>query len=83
MLAHDGLNGFGGLICVVKRDSGDVVMEDMSLDDAVQELAANETKLAIYRSSSTTSIVPCLRLIVRKRRIGMLEKGDGHFKDTY
>lgn len=54
-------------------------MENMGFDDAVEELPADETKLAIYRSSSTTGKVPRVRFIMWKRRIGVLEKGDGHF----
>lgn len=53
-------------------------MENMGFDDAVEELSADETKLAIYRSGSTAGEVPRVRFVMGKRRIGVLEKGDGH-----
>ena len=56
------------------------MMKDVGLDDAMQELAANETKLAINRSCCATSEVPDMRFVMGERRVGMLEEGDGDFR---
>lgn len=77
VLAHDGLDGLGGLVGVVEGDGGDVVVEDVGLDDAVEDLAANEAELAVNGSGGTTSEVPGLAGVVREGRVGVLEVGDG------
>lgn len=81
MLPHDRLDGFRRLICVIEWDCGNIVMKNVGFDNAVEKLAANKTKFAIYRSSSTTGVGPGMGLIMRERRIGMLEVGDGDFED--
>lgn len=81
MLPHDRLDGFRCLICVIEWDCGNIVMKNVCFDNAVKKLAANKTKLAIYRSSSTTGVGPGMGLIMRKRRVSMLEVGDGDFED--
>lgn len=53
-------------------------MENMGFDDAVEEVPTDESKLTIYRSGSTANKVPRVRFVMGKRRIGVLEKGDGH-----
>jgi hypothetical protein len=58
VLAHDGLDGLGGLVGVVEGDGGDVVVEDVGLDDAVEDLAADETELAVNGGGGTTGKVP-------------------------
>jgi hypothetical protein len=77
VLAHDGLDGLGGLVGVVEGDGGDVVVEDVGLDDAVEDLATNEAELAVNGSGGATSEVPGLAGVVRKGRVGVLEVGDG------
>ena len=77
VLAHDWLDGLGGLIGVVERNGGDVVMEDVSLDDTVEELATNESKLTIDGSGGTTGKVPRVCVVVRKRWVSVLKVGDG------
>jgi len=77
--AHDRLDRFGRLICVVEWDSANVVVEDMGLDDTVQKLAADETKFAVDGCGCTSSVVPAGRGVVRKARIGVLEVGDSHY----
>lgn len=41
-------------------------MENMGFDDAVEKVPADETKLAIYCSSSTAGKVPRLRFVMGK-----------------
>jgi len=77
VLAHDRLDGLGGLVGVVKGDGGDVVVEDVGLDDAVEDLATNEAELAVNGSGGATSKVPGLAGVVREGRVGVLEVGDG------
>ena len=74
--AHDRLDGLGGLIGIVEGDRAHVVMQDVGLDDAVEDVAADEAKLTIDRGSSPASEVPGLTGVVRKGGIGVLEVGD-------
>lgn len=82
MTAHDGLDGLGGLVSVVEGDGGDVVVEDVGLDDAVEDLAADETELAVNGGGGATGEVPGLAGVVGKRRIGVLEVGDSDLKNV-
>lgn len=77
MAAHDGLNGLGGLVGVVEGDGADVVVKDVGLDDAVEEVAADEAELAVDGGSAATDVVPLLSGVVGERGVGVLEEGDG------
>lgn len=77
VLAHDGLDGLGGFVGVVEGDGGDVVVENVGLDDAVEDLAADEAKLAVDGGGGATSEVPGLAGVVGKGGVGVLEVGDG------
>jgi len=77
VLAHDGLDGLGGLVSVVEGNGGDVVVKNVGLNDAVEDLAADETELAVNGSGGTTSEVPGLAGVVREGRVGVLEVSDG------
>ena len=50
----------------------------MSLDDAVEELSADEAELAIDGGCCATCKIPSLRLVMRERRISVLEVCDGN-----
>lgn len=78
VLAHDLLDGLGGLVGVVEGDGGDVVVEDVGLDDAVEEVAADEAELAVNSRGGTTDEVPLLSGVVGERGVGVLEVGDGN-----
>jgi hypothetical protein len=52
-------------------------VQDVGLDDSVEKLSADEPKLAINGGSSATDEVPLLGVVVRKGRVGVLEKGNG------
>lgn len=80
VLAHDGLDGLGGLVGVVKGDAADVVVQDVGLDDAVEEVATNEAELAVNRGGRAANKVPLLGRVVRERGVGVLEEGDGHWR---
>ena len=77
MLAHDGLDGVGGLIGVVEGDCADVVVQDVGFDDAVEELAANEAELTVDGGGGPTGEIPGGALVVGKGGVGVLEVGDG------
>lgn len=79
VLAHDGLDGLGSLIGIVKGDAADVVVQDVGLDDAVEEMSADEAHLAINGGSSAADKVPLIVGVVRKGRIGVLEESDGNY----
>ena len=78
MLAHHWLDGFSSLIGVVERDGGDVMVQDVSLDDAVEQLTADEAELAIDGRCGAAGKVPGRAVVVRERRVGVLEVGDGN-----
>lgn len=80
MMAHDLLDGFSGFISIIKGDGADIVVENVGFDDAVQELAADESKFTIDSSSGSTGEIPCLRLIVGKGWVGVLQEGDGNWR---
>jgi len=63
---------------VVERNCADIVVQDVSLDDSVKQLSTNETKFSIDRGSRSSSVRPALASVVRKRRVGVLEIGDGN-----
>lgn len=75
---HDGLNGLGGLVRVVEGDGADVVVQHMSLDNAVHQVAANEAKLSVDGGGGAAHEVPFVRRVVWKRWVGMLEICDGN-----
>lgn len=75
--SHDGLDGLGGLVCVVEGDGGNVVVEDVGLDDAVHQRAADETKLAVNGGGGAASEVPRITSVVGKRWVGVLEVCNG------
>jgi hypothetical protein len=78
VLAHDGLDSLGGLIRVIKGDGADIVVQHMCLDDTVEEVAADKAKLAVDSRGGATNKVPLVGSIVGKRRIGVLQEGDGN-----
>lgn len=78
VLAHDGTDGVAGFVGVVKGNGANVVVEDVRLDDAVQQLAADEAHLAVNGGGGTADVVPLLSSVVRQRRVGVLQEGDGN-----
>ena len=80
MFAHDWFNGFGSFVGMVEWNCADVVVENVSLDNAVEQSTANETEFAINCCSSTTNIIPALSRVVRKGGVGVLKVGDGDYK---
>lgn len=78
MAAHDRLDGLGGLVSVVEWDAADVVVQNVSFDDAVEEPAADEAELTVDGRSSTLDKGPLLPSVMGKGWVGVLEESDGN-----
>ncbi len=76
--AHDLLDGLTGLVGIVEGNGGDVVVQNMGLDDAVEKLAAHEAKLAVDRGGGATDVVPRFARVVWERGVCVLKEGDGN-----
>lgn len=77
MLAHDGLDGLAGLVCVVEGDGADVVVEDMGFDDTVEKRPADEAEFTVDGRRGAAGEGPCLGGVVGDGGVGVLEVGDG------
>jgi hypothetical protein len=64
---------------MVERNCADVVMEHVSLDNAMEELTTNKSKFTINCRSGATNIVPRCTSVVGKSWISMLEVGDRNY----
>lgn len=78
VLTHDGLDGLGGLVGVVEGDVADIVVQDVSLDDAVEDVTAHKAEVTVDGGSGATGKVPHFRLIVGESGVGVLQVGDGN-----
>lgn len=78
VITHDSLDGIAGLVGVVEGDVADIVVQNVSLDDTVEDVAADETKVTVDGGSSATGKVPDLGLVVRQSGVGVLQEGDGN-----
>lgn len=78
MPAHNGLDGLRSLVSTVEGNAADVVVQNVSLDNAVEQVATDEAKLAVNGCSGTLDEGPFFTGIVRQGRIGVLEEGDGN-----
>ena len=76
VLAHDWLNSLGGLIGVVEWDGGDVVVEDVGLNDAVEDVAAYEAEFAVNGCGGAADVGPGIAEVVGEGGVGVLEEGD-------
>lgn len=83
MPAHDLLDRLAGLVGVVKGDGADIMVEDVGLDDSVQNVTADESKVTVDSSSGTAGKVPDFRLVMGEGGVGVLEVSDGHYKSQY
>lgn len=76
MLAHDWFDGFRGLGGVVEGDGADVVVENVSLDDFVEENSADESHFSVDGCCCSADVVPGFAGVVRKCWVGVLEESD-------
>ena len=63
---------------MVEGDGRHQVVADVCADDVVEEMCVDEPEIAIDGSSCAASKCPRLVVVVRHRRVGVLEEGDGH-----
>jgi hypothetical protein len=76
MLAHDGLDGLGGLVGMVERNGADVVVQNVGLDDAVEELAADKAEFAVDGGGGAAGVGPGSWGVVREGGVGVLQEGN-------
>ena len=76
--AHDFLDGLRGFVGIIEGNGGYVVVEYMGLDDAMEHVATDETELAVNGGRGSAGEVPRGGLIVRERRVGVLQESNGH-----
>jgi hypothetical protein len=77
--SHDLLDGLAGLISVVEGDGADIVVKNVGLDDAVEDVATDEAEVTVNCSSCSTSEIPGLRLVVGEGGVGVLKESDGNY----
>ena len=76
MAAHDRLDGLGGFVGVVEWNGRDVMVQDVGFDDAVEQITANESKLAVNGGRRSAGKAPRLGSVMSDRGIGMLQVRD-------
>lgn len=80
VVAHDGLDGLAGLIGVVEGDVADIVVQNVGLDDAVEDVTADEAEVTVDGGGSAAGKVPHLGLVVGEGGVGVLQEGNGDCK---
>lgn len=78
MSSHNGADSIASLVGIIKWNGANVMVQDVGLDNAVKQVASNESELAINSSGGTTNEIPLLLGVVGKRRIGVLEESDSN-----
>lgn len=66
VLTHDSLDGLGSFVGVVEGDGADVVVQDVSLDNAVEEVRTDWPKIAVDCCGGATSEGPGVAGVVGK-----------------
>lgn len=73
---HDLLDVNSRLVSIVERNSSDEVVADVGLDDSVENVLADPSKVSIDGCRSTSGIVPFTLSVVWKSWIGVLQESD-------
>ena len=73
MFAHDHFDSSCSLLSVIEWDDGDVVVENVGLNDAVEQGTTDEAEVTINSRCSARSKSPCLRSVMGDRRVCMLQ----------
>ena len=82
MYSHHIFDSARRFFCVVERDSRCVVMEDVILDRAMEDIASDKPKVSIYGRSAAAEERPRFTRIVWQSRVGVLQEGDGYYYRT-
>lgn len=77
--SHHGFDSLGGLVGIVEWDGADEMMQDVSFNDAVEEMTPNESKLTVDGCGGTTGKIPDFRIIVGQRWVCMLQECDSNY----
>ena len=72
MASHHRFDCFRSLVGVVEGNGADVVVQHVSLDNAVEELTANKAEFTIDGSSCTACERPGVVLVVGQAWVGVL-----------
>lgn len=78
--AHDLLDSLTGFVGIVEGDSADIVVKDVSLDDSMEDVAADKAEVTVNGRCGTAGEVPHFWLVVRETGVGVLKVGDGNYK---
>ena len=65
---------------MIEGNGGDAVVQNMRLDDVVKEVVADETKVTIDSRCGAARKSPRFGLILGKRRIAVMQIGDGDYR---
>ena len=77
--AHHFLDGFARFVGVVEGNGANIVVQDVGFDNSVEDVTADESKVAVNGGSGSTSKVPGFWLVVGEGGVGVLEVSDGHY----
>jgi hypothetical protein len=82
VLAHYLLDVDGGFACVVEWDCRDEVVAHVCADDVVEQMGVDEAKITVNGCSCTSRKSPGIVGVVGKAAVGVLEEGDGNWRDV-
>jgi len=60
---------------VIVGDGGDMVMQDVSFDDVVEEVLADGSEVAVDSAGGAAGESPCCGVVVRERGVRVVEVG--------
>ena len=79
MLTHDRLDSLRRFVGMVERNGRDEVVQDVSLNDAMEQLSTDEAEFTVDGGCCAACEVPGFRLVVWERRVGVLKVGNGDY----
>lgn len=74
--AHNLPDCLGGLSSIVERNSRHKVVKNVSLNNVVEDVTANESKVSVNGSTGTLGKGPFVGIVVRESGISVLKEGD-------
>jgi hypothetical protein len=76
VLTHNLLDGSRCLSSVVEWDSGNIVVQDMGLDDVVEDVLTNKAKVSVNGGSCTLSESPFRVIVMWHSWVSVLQESD-------
>lgn len=77
-VAQKRADGGRGLLLLVKGDTGEEMVDDVGVDDAVEEVAADPAEVAVDGGQGTLDVGPALGVIVVDLGVVVVEVCDGN-----